>query len=246
MKLLDNIPAELASRAKDAADVSSFRRDALDAYRRLCPYDTAVFSEPTRHESTTTIDVDSTSLQIIQRCDKNFHLYEPDLREPLALARKVGGFIDHEVYSSRDRRELRLYREIVGPQGIRSSLVLMPCWRGNTVGIIRLERHGGTPFSQDDLERATTLLPVIELATVALRTLDGVARPEDLPRLTVREAEIAGYVERGLTTAQIALVLGTSPLTVRNQIGRIFDKTRVASRAELASWVARHKASLES
>jgi DNA-binding CsgD family transcriptional regulator len=45
-------------------------------------------------------------------------------------------------------------------------------------------------------------------------------------------------VARGLTTPHIALILGTSPLTVRNQLCRVFDKTRVASRAELATWVA--------
>jgi DNA-binding CsgD family transcriptional regulator len=246
VKVPDKVVAELASRAKDAPDVPAFRREVLDAYRTLVPFDTAVFSEPIRHESTTTIDVDSNALQIIQHCERNFHRYEPDLRGPLELARKVGGFVDHEVYSSRDRRELRLYREIVGPQRVRSSVVLTPCWRGSTVGIIRLERHGGTRFSQGDLELATTLLPVIQLAMVALRAIEGSARCEHLPRLSIREAEIAGHVARGLTTSQIALILGTSPLTVRNQIGRIFDKTRVASRAELAAWVARERLLLES
>jgi DNA-binding CsgD family transcriptional regulator len=50
--------------------------------------------------------------------------------------------------------------------------------------------------------------------------------------LSRREAQIAAHVERGLTTTQIALIVGTSPLTVRNRIGHIFDKTGVASRAE--------------
>jgi DNA-binding CsgD family transcriptional regulator len=62
--------------------------------------------------------------------------------------------------------------------------------------------------------------------------------PRSLPRLTEREAEIARQVARGLSTRHIALILGTSPFTVRNQLSRVFDKTRVASRAELAAWVA--------
>jgi DNA-binding CsgD family transcriptional regulator len=236
-----NMAAELALFAQAAPDAPAFRRHALETYGTIVPCDSAVFSEPLRHDPLTTINVDSTAFQAITHCEQNFQRYEADLRRPLDMARREGGFLDHEVYTSRDRRELRLYREVVAPQRIRSTLMLVPCWRGNVVGLIRLQRHGGTPFSRNDLERATRMLPVIELAIVTLRSESGAPGSPCLPKLSVREAEIAGHVERGLTTSQIALILGTSPLTVRNQIVRIFDKTRVASRAELASWVARRR-----
>jgi DNA-binding CsgD family transcriptional regulator len=236
-----NLAVELALRARDAPDAPTFRRELLDVYRGLISYDTAVFSEPLRHVSITTVDVESAAVDLIKQCERNFARYEPDLRRPLEVARRVGGFVDHEVYSSRDRRELPIYCEIVKPQRVRSTLVLLPVWKGNVVGMIRLQRHGGKPFSRVDIDAATALLPVVEIAVAALRSTRSAVAEEAMPELSRREAQIAGQVERGLTTSQIALILGTSPLTVRNQIGRIFDKTGVASRAELAAWVTRRR-----
>ena len=37
-------------------------------------------------------------------------------------------------------------------------------------------------------------------------------------------------------------LLGKSKFTIRNQISSILDKTRLASRAELAAWIGRHEA----
>jgi DNA-binding CsgD family transcriptional regulator len=237
-----NLAVELALRARDAPDSLTLRRDVLDVYRALISYDTAVFCQPGRPASITTVDVDSTALELIVHCERNFARYEPDLRRPLEVARRFGGFVDHEVYSSRDRRELPIYNDVVHPQRIRSILLLLPAWKGNVVGMIRLERHGAKPFSREDVGASIALLPAVEVAVAALHsTLSPVAQ-EAMRELSPREAQIAGHVERGLTTFQIALILGTSPLTVRNQIGRIFDKTGIASRAELAAWVTRRRA----
>ena len=51
--------------------------------------------------------------------------------------------------------------------------------------------------------------------------------------LSPREEEIFSYLQRGYSNRQIALVLGTSPLTVRNQLARLFRKVGAFSRAEL-------------
>ena len=55
--------------------------------------------------------------------------------------------------------------------------------------------------------------------------------------LTAREAEIVGYLVRGLQNAEIASCIGTSKNTVRNQIQRIFRKLEVCTRAELVAVV---------
>ena len=52
----------------------------------------------------------------------------------------------------------------------------------------------------------------------------------DLPP---RQREIAAYVARGLRNAEVAALLGLSPLTVRNQLASIFRKLDVSTRAEL-------------
>jgi DNA-binding CsgD family transcriptional regulator len=62
------------------------------------------------------------------------------------------------------------------------------------------------------------------------------------PRLTPREADILSYLPLGYTNAQIATALGTSPRTVRNQLGGLFEKLGVATRAEAAALWVRHRA----
>jgi DNA-binding NarL/FixJ family response regulator len=58
--------------------------------------------------------------------------------------------------------------------------------------------------------------------------------------LTTREEEIVHLVEDGLTNRQIAVRLGLSEHTVRNNLFRIFDKLGVSTRVELALYTVRH------
>lgn len=55
--------------------------------------------------------------------------------------------------------------------------------------------------------------------------------------LTEREAEIARLVLKGLPSAEIATVLGSSDKTVRQHISRIYEKCGVSSRPELFHFV---------
>jgi DNA-binding CsgD family transcriptional regulator/PAS domain-containing protein len=72
------------------------------------------------------------------------------------------------------------------------------------------------------------------------------AAPKDsagaLPALTRREAEIAKYVVRGLSNADIALATSISRNTVKQHLKHVFEKLQVGSRAELAAAVARVEA----
>jgi DNA-binding CsgD family transcriptional regulator len=230
---------ELADRAWRAPLAASFRRQVLDVYGWLVPYDTGVFTED-RLDGLTTAAVEASALALIRHCEENASHYLPDWRKGLHVAQRTGGFLDHEVFSVRERRELPLYCEVVRPQGVRSTVMVRPRWHGEPLGMIRLERHQGPPFTRRDLARALQLLPTVALTLGARRSPAPAAPRPELAGLTEREAEIAGHVARGLTTRHIALILGTSPLTVRNQICRVFDKTRVGSRAELAALVARN------
>ena len=58
--------------------------------------------------------------------------------------------------------------------------------------------------------------------------------------LTRREEEIVHLVEDGLTNRQIAVKLGLSEHTVRNNLFRIFEKLGVSTRVELALYTMRH------
>jgi len=102
-------------------------------------------------------------------------------------------------------------------------------WVGEEDAVLVLAREEPMPFLVQELELLRLALPVLALAEMNAGNLeDSLGSP-----LTAREREIFEYLPRGYSNRQIALVLGTSPLTVRNQLGRLFRKVGVASRSEL-------------
>ncbi len=76
-------------------------------------------------------------------------------------------------------------------------------------------------------------VPESDVAKVALEGRDVV-----LAGLSEAEREIARRAARGETTAEIARTRGTTESTVTNQLGTIYRKLKVSSKAELAALVA--------
>ena len=60
-----------------------------------------------------------------------------------------------------------------------------------------------------------------------------------LNRLTFREREVALRIRDGLTTGEIAKALRRSPLTIKTQLGGIFQKLGVGNRARIAAMLNR-------
>ena len=78
------------------------------------------------------------------------------------------------------------------------------------------------------------------------RALDAVrevpARSKDRPTgaLTAGEKDVLRNFARGNSYAQVAEIVGNSPVTVRNTIYRIEQKLGVATRQEIVVWAVRH------
>ena len=83
-------------------------------------------------------------------------------------------------------------------------------------------------------------MPVLSLCEAYLAKQAEGGRHHELTvaRLSRREREIAELVVLGYTNAEIAVALGTSAYTVRNQLSSVFRKAHVSTRAELAGLVA--------
>lgn len=236
----------LARTLIDEAEAASSHDDLrLRMLRRLqivVGFDTAVFLDP-RPEGGRPIPVNK------ERASYFFGLYASNPRRyqrrlhPMldAVVGIQGACLDTKVFSARDRDRLPFYADIVRPQGIRSQLIARTAFRGTETGLIYLCRHGRVGgFREDALERLQRLVPllgVLEAASGASRALPAGNVPPAM--LTPREREIALHVAHGLRNRDIALVLGTSVNTVRNQVAALFEKLGVAGRAELAAWTIR-------
>jgi DNA-binding NarL/FixJ family response regulator len=86
--------------------------------------------------------------------------------------------------------------------------------------------------------RAADLIAVCRKLLADKHDLTGlVASALERAGLTEREAQIARLVLKGLPSAEIAVVLGSSDKTVRQHITRIYEKCRVTSRPEFFHYV---------
>jgi len=63
------------------------------------------------------------------------------------------------------------------------------------------------------------------------------AMPQEVPRLTAREHEVAGLVADGMSNRQVAAALVISTRTAETHVENILTKLGFTSRAEIAAWV---------
>ena len=66
----------------------------------------------------------------------------------------------------------------------------------------------------------------------------GSAAPQDQPRLTGRERDVATLVAQGMSNGQIATTLVISVRTVETHVQHIMDKLGCSTRAQIAAWSA--------
>jgi len=117
-------------------------------------------------------------------------------------------------------------------------------------------RHGNTARARPLLEQAVTIYENLEATrdlgrTEALLRAAGIRRGRHGPRrrpqfgwqsLTPTEQTVAGLVADGLSNPQIGDRLYVSRRTVQTHLAHVFAKLDIASRAQLAAEVARHRA----
>jgi DNA-binding CsgD family transcriptional regulator len=121
-----------------------------------------------------------------------------------------------------------VYREFVAPHGGHSTALVTLSLAGRDVATLALGRCDRTLFSSQDVDALAALVPALSLCELAIQNA-GSLRDYGL---TLREAEVLQYLERGLTNREIARACGTSPHTVRNQLRNVFAKLGASTRAE--------------
>ncbi len=236
-----DLQAEIFDAVHQVESVPAYHLRTIEIIGRCVSHDSAILcSGPTVRYQTTLVNVQGPYMDLYMADPVRF---APDLRKAeLALATNGGPFVDTEIYDARERDRLPFFAEVARPQGVSSFLVAQVRFRRQVCCVLTLLRYGRcSSFNEEDCRRLRALLPSLGLAYAALKAGTEERRGHAAGDLTPRETEISGLVHRGLTTPQIASVLGTSANTVRKQLVHLYDKLDLASRAELAAWFERHR-----
>ena len=126
----------------------------------------------------------------------------------------------------------RIYAEWFRPHGIAAELEIgITRSRTRTRNFVLDRAHGD--FSLRDRAILELIRPHLRRIheMTELRRAAGASQPDDLERLTAREAEILELVAAGLTNAAIAERLWVSPGTVKKHLENVYAKLGVANRA---------------
>lgn len=145
-----------------------------------------------------------------------------------------------DLVSRRRLQDMRIYADWFRPAGFVAELeVGIARSRTRTRNFVLDRAHGD--FSARD--RAVLELVRPHLAriheTTELRRAAGGREPEELERLSTREAEVLELVAAGLTNAAIAEKLWISPGTVKKHLDNIYARLGVSNRAEAVARTGR-------
>ncbi len=237
-----SVIAELIAAGQRLATPKLFLDEALRQSARLIAFDSAILL-PRQPAEPGTLNKFPGHAAIYQRYREREAAYLAELRRTRPVLAHDSAYLDVELFSAVERGRLEFFNEILRPQGITQRIVGDVSFHGRPLATMQLCRHGRSQrYSAREIDHARRLLPAIGLAHAALLS-SAERRPEPkdgspLERLSARELEIARYVRHGYRSREIAALLGTSPLTVRNQLSAIFTKLDLTSRAELAAFIA--------
>jgi len=215
--------SELARAGAECEGRNRFRQEALGSLRRAVPFDFGFVATPSMHlGEPVALGATPGLVRLLTRHARAAWIELRGLR-----GRAEDGVLQllAEVASSPLLRLLQLDRRVAA---------LCIGWLSDDSAAVVLGREVERGFRQPELELLGLALPVLTLADAQAADLaDSLGA-----QLSPREEEIFSYLQRGYSNRQIALVLGTSPLTVRNQLARLFRKVGVSSRAELVGLAA--------
>jgi DNA-binding CsgD family transcriptional regulator len=231
-----SLAGEIVEIAHGCASRRAFRDEALRLIGRHVGFDGAIFdtldpSLPIDEGASPGID-----RRIIERARAGWSsCYAAELVPLVRVAQQAGGVVvDSRVFGQRDRDRRRYFSEVLAPVHLDHMLWVHLQVRNSPISAIGLARSG-RGFGDHDLQTMRALLPVFSLADGSfLLTTPSPDHEVEIPGLSPREREIARLVGLGYTNKEIAMALGTSGNTVRNQLSCIFRKAGVTTRAELA------------
>lgn len=147
-----------------------------------------------------------------------------------------------DFWSAREIATSAFYRNLLEPIGMHR-VMSMGAFRGNRFGALNLARRRGAR-AFDERERALMrwFVPHFVQALGAAEHLTSLrserASALSSQGLTPREADIATWLARGRTNAEIAVILAMKPRTVEKHVENILHKLGVENRTAAAMLVS--------
>jgi len=236
------LAAEIAEIGCGSASRSAFRRDALGLLERRLGYDGAMFTSLDPGEPITEDVSWGMDRRAIARAREGWvSCYAAELGPMWSFAGSAGGgvVVDSQIFGERQRDRLRYFAEVVRPMSIRHMAWIALQRGGRQVGMVALTRNG-SGFRDRDVATLRSIRSVLALAEGCLAPpAPALAAATPIVGLSPREREVVELCALGYTNAEIALGLGSSVNTVRNQLHAIFRKVGATTRAELVGIVSR-------
>jgi DNA-binding CsgD family transcriptional regulator len=229
---------EFVEAAWALADARAFTTETLDALRELVPCDEVSYCVLDRVQRRNIAYIDTTGGEGDSDDEPFWRIVDvhPLCRHQQAYADFSATRLS-DVISRQRLVNSRIYAEWFRPYGVEAELEAgISRSRARTRNFILERTHGD--FSTRDravLELVRPHLRRINEMTQLRRTVRD-PEPDELNRLTPREAEILELVAAGLTNAAIAERLWISPGTVKKHLENVYAKLGVANRtAAIAS-----------
>jgi non-specific serine/threonine protein kinase len=142
------------------------------------------------------------------------------------------------------RDALRVSQALDGPQQPATTIQLLAWMAGAAQNHARAARLLGVDGYAAELDAGAALTPdaaiTLAVAEEEPAGLRPPRRPNEPPRLTPRERQIAELIAEGLSNQQIASQLVISRRTVESHVENILAKFGFTSRAQVAAWYAEH------
>jgi DNA-binding CsgD family transcriptional regulator len=191
------------------------------------PFETGVFEEMDMHYA--------------GRCVSNWdEQYGQDMAWVVRASIEMGG-VAIDARSLGKRSQLAFYADIVGPTRVREGMFCSVELGGRPLSMCLLNRSSRSRVLEDSVATVRQLLPVFTLGDRVLskRTMK-LDEEAPIAGLSRRERQVTELITLGYTNPEIAMALGSSIHTVRNQVASIFRKAGASTRAELVGIVRRH------
>jgi DNA-binding CsgD family transcriptional regulator len=237
MVLAPDSIARLAEAIGECSSRREFEAVRLAWLDRAVGVDATYFGAASPNHSVSPV-ISGVDAERVERCEAQSDRYWRDRLVLQGAALAQGGAVaDHDALSIRARERMPFYREVVAGHGIRATLIAVLRLRGRVWGSMYLGRTSRSARFQGDLAALRRALPILALGAAVHGGSEAPAPPlsSDGVRRTPREQVVLRLVCRGWTNAQIALHLGSSPRTVKNQVSAILKKTGAANRTQLTA-----------